>query len=77
MYKEIFIGMILFSIVGLFVIVGAQSYRIEQIEQYDNRLKTIEKVLKGGKYICTIRKKIKGDYVNCETFKNEQEQDND
>ena len=51
----------------------AQNYRITE---NDNRLKAIEKVLKGDKHLCSVRRKILNTHINCDQLKNEQEQDN-
>ena len=42
----------------------------------DNRLKAIEKALKGDKYLCSVKRKIIKTHINCDLLKNSQEQDN-
>ena len=66
------LGLLAFAVVALFVIAGAQNYRITE---NDNRLKAIEKTLKGDKYLCSVKHKILNTHINCDTLKNSQEQD--
>ncbi len=61
------------SIFALFAIVAFQNERIIKLE---DKVKAIEKVLKGGKYLCSVKRKIKSTHINCDLLKNTQEQDN-
>jgi hypothetical protein len=46
-------------------------------DNQDDRIEAIEKVLKGDKYLCSVKRKIISTHINCDLLKNTQEQDNE
>ena len=58
---------------ALCVMAVLHAFRIDTNEA---NIKAIEKVLKGGKYICSVKRKIIKTHINCDLLKNTQEQDN-
>jgi len=65
------IRLIVFALLALFIITSFQS---ERMLSQELRIKALEKVLKGDKYLCSVKRKIKNTHINCDQLKNTQEQ---
>ena len=63
--SAILAGLIFYTAINFFIILTIHD-----------KVKVIEKILKGDKYLCSVKHKILNTHINCDQLKNTQEQGN-